>query len=104
MLNILWQENQPASAVVAPLRRYAKSPETNFKVEDKTARMQLLAETYSDGEIDWLDGVSVNYADWWFNVRPSNTEPYLRLVAEASSEAVLAQHMKSLLEMLGEPV
>ncbi|MBZ0111710.1 MAG: phosphomannomutase/phosphoglucomutase [Thermoanaerobaculia bacterium] len=104
MLNILWQEDKPASAVVAPLRRYAKSPETNFKVEDKQARMQLLAETYSDGEIDWLDGVSVNYPDWWFNVRPSNTEPYLRLVVEASSEEALAQHMKSLLDILGEPV
>ena len=104
MLNILWKQGKSASEVVAPLRRYAKSPETNFKVEDKKERMQVLAEKFSEGAIDWVDGVTVSFPDWWFNVRPSNTEPYLRLVAEAKTEEALAEHMQTLLEILGDPV
>ncbi len=104
ILNILWEEQKPISEIVAPLRRYAKSPETNFRIEEKQAMMERLAEEFSDGEVDWLDGVTVTYDDWWFNVRPSNTEPYLRLVAEAETDEALAGHMQRLLGLLGEPV
>jgi phosphomannomutase len=103
MLNLLRKEGKPLSALVAPLRRYGKSEETNFEVEDKEGRMRELAERYSDGEIDYLDGITVQYPDWWFNVRPSNTEPYLRLVLEAKDQAALEQRMAELLELLGEP-
>ncbi len=103
ILNLLWKTGQPMSSLVEPLRRYAKSEETNFQVEDKQGMMDRLAERYSDGEIDYLDGVTVQYDDWWFNVRPSNTEPYLRLVAEAKDEAQLAAKMAELMSILGEP-
>ena len=103
ILNLLWKTGQPMSELVQPLRRYAKSEETNFQVEDKQGMMDQLAERYSDGEIDHLDGVTVQYDDWWFNVRPSNTEPYLRLVAEAKDEAQLAAKMGELMAILGEP-
>jgi phosphomannomutase len=104
LLNLLWKEGQPLSALVAPLRRYAKSQETNFRVEDKAGKMRELAERFADGRIDYLDGITVEYDDWWFNVRPSNTEPYLRLVLEAPDAATLERRMGELVPMLGEPV
>jgi phosphomannomutase len=104
LLNLLWKEGKPLSELVAPLRRYAKSQETNFRVEDKAGKMRQLAERFSDGRIDHLDGVTVEYDDWWFNVRPSNTEPYLRLVLEAPDEPTLERRMAELVPLLGEPV
>ena len=72
------------SELLAPYReRYFISGEINSEVEDKDARMRELAERYSDAEISHLDGVSVDYEDWHFNVRPSNTEPLLRLNLES---------------------
>jgi phosphomannomutase len=103
MLNVLWKEGKPLSQLVQPLRRYAKSPETNFEVEDKEGRMKELALRFADGQIDYLDGITVQYPDWWFNVRPSNTEPYLRLVLEAADDAALQRHMDELVPMLGTP-
>jgi phosphomannomutase len=88
---------------VRPLKRYAKSPETNFVVEDKESKMREIEQRFQDAEIDWLDGITVQYPDWWFNVRPSNTEPYLRLVMEAKDEESLKQHMGELVPLLGEP-
>lgn len=83
VLEALSLEGRPMSQVLAPLRRYWNSGEINSEVEEKEAKMKQIAEAYSDGEIDWIDGVTVSYPDWWFNVRPSNTEPVLRLNVEA---------------------
>jgi phosphomannomutase len=63
--------------------RYFISGEINSEVTDQQAKMDELAERYSDGEVSWLDGVSVDYPKWHFNVRPSNTEPLLRLNLES---------------------
>jgi len=103
ILNLLRKTGKPLSELVEPLRRYAKSPEINFQIEDKQGKMDELEETFSDGEIDHIDGVSVHYDTWWFNVRPSNTEPYLRLVLEADTEEELAERRARLQEILGEP-
>jgi len=104
ILNLLRQSGKTMSAVTAPLLRYAKSPEINFQVEDKQGKMDELATRYADGEIDHLDGVTVQYPDWWFNVRPSNTEPYLRLVLEAATPEDLEQRQAELVAILGTPV
>jgi phosphomannomutase len=104
ILNLLWHSGKPMSEVVAPLMRYAKSPETNFEVEDKAGKMRELAAAYPGGEVDWLDGVTVQFPDWWFNVRPSNTEPLLRLVAEARTPAELDRHFADLVARIGPPV
>jgi phosphomannomutase len=103
VLNLLRKSGKPMSELVAPLRRYAKSPEINFEVEDKQGKIDELARRYADGEIDYLDGISVRYPSWWFNVRPSNTEPYLRLVLEADTPAELERRRGELTELLGEP-
>ena len=104
VLNLLRKKQRSLSELVQPLRRYAKTPEINFRVEDKTGMIARLAERYADGEIDYLDGITVAYPEWWFNVRPSNTEPYLRLVLEADTEAMLEERRERLIAMLGEPV
>jgi phosphomannomutase len=103
MLNLMRRQELALSEAVAPLERYAKSPEINFVVKDKIAKLQELAKRYSDGAIDYLDGITVSYKNWWFNVRPSNTESYLRLVLEATTPEDLARHRAELESILGEP-
>jgi phosphomannomutase len=104
MLNLLWKEGRPLSELVAPLARYAKTPETNFEVEDKEGAIRELAERYADAEIDYLDGITLRYPTWWANVRPSNTEPLLRLVLEADTQEEMERRRDELVALLGEPV
>ncbi len=104
MLNLLWKEDRPLSEIVRPLARYAKTPETNFEVEDKEGMLERLAERYSDAEIDHLDGITIAYPTWWANVRPSNTEPLLRLVLEADTPEEMEAKKADLVALLGEPV
>ena len=75
---------------------YAKGPEINFEVEDKDAVMKKIKEKYSDGKQDFLDGITVEYDDWWFIARPSNTEPLIRMVVEASSAEQLQRKIAEL--------
>jgi phosphomannomutase len=103
ILNLLRATGKPLSALVQPLRRYAKSPEINFEVEDKQAKIEELARRYADAQIDYLDGITFQYPTWWGNVRPSNTEPFLRLVLEASTPEELKQREEELIGILGEP-
>lgn len=104
ILNLLWKEGRPLSALVEPLtRKYRKTPEINFVVEDKAGKIAELAARYADAKIDYLDGITLEYPTWWANVRPSNTEPYLRLVLEASSDEELAARRAEMIELLGEP-
>ncbi len=104
MLNILSETDEPVSERIEQLRRYSPSGEINFEVEDKDAMMKELARKYHDGQYDDLDGITIQYKDWWFNVRPSNTEPLLRLNAEAKSIDLLEEKIDELGELLGEPV
>jgi len=104
MLNILSTVDVPTSELIRPLRRYGTSGEINFEVDNKSAMMTELAKKYSDGRYDDLDGVTIRFKDWWFNVRPSNTEPLLRLNVEAQSPEALADKLEELKKTLGEPV
>jgi len=104
LLNILGTSTRPMSELIAPLRRYASSGELNFQVENKEAVMKELARKYSQGQVDDLDGLTVQFKDWWFNVRPSNTEPLLRLNVEAKTPELLQEKLAELKEFLGEPV
>ena len=71
--------------------RYFISGEINSEVEDQEGKMEEIADRYSDGDVSHLDGVSVDHEDWHFNVRPSNTEPLLRLNLES---VVSPEHME----------
>jgi phosphomannomutase len=84
MLELVSREGRSLSELMDEFRsKYFISGEINSEVADQQAKMQEIAERYSDAETGWLDGVSVDYADWHFNVRPSNTEPLLRLNLES---------------------
>ena len=81
----------PLSEVLAPFRRYAASGEINSRVADPAGTIEAVASALSDGRQDRLDGLTVEFDDWWCNVRPSNTEPLLRLNAEATTAELLAE-------------
>jgi phosphomannomutase len=94
VLAALGGQEGPLSALVAEYDRYAGSGEINSTVADQKARLAAIRTAYEgqDGiTLDELDGLTVSAADWWFNVRPSNTEPLLRLNAEARDEATMAK-------------
>ncbi len=89
-LYILSLSGKKLSELAAPYRKaYVQIPETNFEVADKKGMLKKIAGTFPDDESDMLDGLTVNFADSWFNVRPSNTEPLLRLNAEAKTKQEL---------------
>ncbi len=102
-LDLMRETGRPIAELAAPLQRYHATGEINFHVDDKEAMIRHLAEVFADGEIDYLDGITVQYADWWFNVRPSNTEPLLRLVLEARSHELMEEKKAVLLGYLGTP-
>jgi phosphomannomutase len=84
MLELVSKEGRSLSELMAEFRsKYFISGEINSEVADQEGKMREIEERYSDGEIGHLDGVSVDYPDWHFNVRPSNTEPLLRLNLES---------------------
>jgi phosphomannomutase len=84
MLELLAREQRPLSELLAPMReRYFISGEINSEVGDPQAKMEELAAAYADAGQSRLDGISIDYEDWHFNVRPSNTEPLLRLCLES---------------------
>jgi len=104
VLNIVSDANVPVSELIKPLRRYYSSGEVNFQVDDKQAKMDELEKKYGDGQIDHLDGVTISYKDWWFNCRPSNTEPLLRLNVEAGKKKLLDEKLSEIAKQLGRPV
>jgi phosphomannomutase len=104
ILNILTATGKTMSELIAPLKRYSGSGELNFANDDPHGTVKRVAAAYSTGEIDYLDGVTVQYEDWWFNVRPSNTEPLLRLNMEAASEDLLAKKLAEVQPLLGSRV
>ncbi|MFF7748950.1 phosphomannomutase/phosphoglucomutase [Streptomyces sp. NPDC007971] len=94
VLAALGGQDGPLSALVAQYDRYAGSGEINSTVADQAARLAAIRAAYEGREgitLDDLDGLTVAAADWWFNVRPSNTEPLLRLNAEAKDEATMTR-------------
>ncbi|WP_030341348.1 phosphomannomutase/phosphoglucomutase [Streptomyces sp. NRRL S-1022] len=94
VLAALGGQEAPLSALVAEYDRYTGSGEINSTVADQAARLAAIRTAYegrADVTLDDLDGLTVAGADWWFNVRPSNTEPLLRLNAEARDEATMVK-------------
>ncbi|MFA5107651.1 MAG: phosphomannomutase/phosphoglucomutase [Patescibacteria group bacterium] len=95
VLGLLSEANQPLSRLVADFNPYHRVEEY-FTVSDQQSIVRTIEEKYADGKKDRLDGLTVEYDDWWFNVRPSNTEPILRLTIEAVTEAKLQKHLTDL--------
>ena len=101
MLDVLATERGPLSELVAPLRRYAASGEINRRVADVPGLLAAIeAEHAGAADISHLDGLLVRYPDWWFNLRPSNTEPVLRLNLEAATREEMEAKRDALLAQI----
>lgn len=97
------RQDGPVSALLEPIDPYVRSGEINSEVEDQQAKLREVEEHYTrtgDPDVDHLDGLTVDFGDWWFNLRPSNTEPLLRLNVEASDAKTMQRRRDELLELI----
>ncbi|MEY2435595.1 MAG: phosphomannomutase, partial [Acidimicrobiaceae bacterium] len=92
----------PLSALRKPFERYAASGEINTRVDDPHAVIEKVAKAYADAQQDRLDGLTVDLGDWWFNLRPSNTEPLLRLNLEARTKEEVDRHVAEVQAVMGK--
>jgi len=102
VLDIIAKSGQSLSVLIDPLRKYSHSGEINFRVASPEDALRTIESHFSDGRISHLDGLSVEYEDWWLNLRPSNTEPLLRLNLESETPAGMNEHV-NLVERLLKP-
>ena len=99
-LELISEENQPLSALVKSIDPYFRSGEINSRVENIGEKLNHIEKHFSGSKIDRLDGLTIDFGDWWFNLRPSNTEPLLRLNIEATSKQILKQKKAELLRLI----
>lgn len=100
VLRTLSRKKKPISELVKPLMKYPGTGEMNFKTDKKDEIIEKMKDIYSDGNISLLDGLTVEYDNWWFNLRKSNTEPYLRLNIEAKNEKVFEKKKKEVIDRI----
>ncbi|HEV3449601.1 MAG TPA: phosphomannomutase/phosphoglucomutase [Acidimicrobiia bacterium] len=101
VLEALARAGVPLSELRRPYERYVQSGEINRRVADPPAVLERVAAAHADATQDRLDGLTVDHGDWWFNLRPSNTEPLLRLNLEAADDASCRQHVAEVLTLVG---
>jgi phosphomannomutase len=99
-LQFLSSEKKPFSETVSSYKKYFPSGEINRKVNDQKAVLERIKENYKDGKISEIDGISVEYPDFWFNVRTSNTEPLVRLNLESRSQELTDEKAKEVLAVI----
>ncbi len=98
--NIVSKSKKPLSELIKPIKRYFASGEINSEVKNTTTVLDILKNKFNDGIMIELDGVSVEYKDWWFNVRASNTEPLIRLNLEARTKDLMEQKRDELIDII----
>lgn len=102
VLELISQKNKPLSKIASEYDKYPVIPETNFEVKDKMKTMRTIAKNYKNRakSIDWLDGVTIWFKDWWANIRPSNTQSLLRLNIEADNKKILKEKEKEFVDLI----
>ncbi len=101
VLKIMDESGLKLEELIAPLKKYYHSGEINFKGKfNKTQTIEHISRLFADGKQSRLDGITIEYASWWFNVRPSNTEPLLRLVLEADTPELLKKKKAKLVSLM----
>ncbi|MEM7466281.1 MAG: phosphomannomutase/phosphoglucomutase [Pseudomonadota bacterium] len=98
--NLISQSKQTLSSLIAPIKRYSASGEINSTVADSAAVFERIRSQYAQAEFEELDGLTVIFDGWWFNVRSSNTEPLIRLNLEADDEATMARKTEEVLALI----
>ncbi|HZT11564.1 MAG TPA: hypothetical protein VFA29_02050 [Candidatus Baltobacteraceae bacterium] len=99
-LELFSESGKTVSQTIAPIDTRFRSGEINSTVSDIPGKLRAIEERYSDAQIDHLDGVTVSYPDWWMNIRPSNTEPLLRLNVEGDTKEVMERHRDEALVLI----
>lgn len=99
-LEVISRAEKPLAEIIADVDPYVRSGEINSTVNDIPARLKTIENAFRGEKIDHLDGLTVSCDDWWFNLRPSNTEPLLRLNVEASNADILYQRRDELLKLI----
>ena len=102
ILELLSKASLPLSELRKPFERYAASGEINTEVDDPRAVMAAVGAQFPEAQVDHLDGLTVDLGEWWFNLRPSNTEPLLRLNLEAKTPDECRRHVDELLGLIKE--
>jgi phosphomannomutase len=104
VLELMSESEKPLSELVKPFQRYVDSGEINTEVSNPAETVERVAKTLegSGVSVDLLDGLTADYGSWWFNLRPSNTEPLLRLNVEAKDDASCRAHVKEVLTLIKE--
>jgi len=100
VLQMLGESGKKMSELLEEFRVYSKIEETNFKVEDKDVILNKMKEKFRDKITQDFDGVTFDFGDWWFNVRPSNTEPVLRLNLEANTEEMMKEKLDEISKLI----
>ncbi len=101
LLKLMTESKKPLSELIRPLQKYCSTGELNFEVEDKEGAMERVKAAFPDAKrVYELDGLSVVYEDWWLNLRPSNTEPLLRLNLEARTSELRDRMKKKIIGIL----
>src|SRR5690606_21588107 len=102
VLQLVSDEGQPLSEILGPIDTRFRSGEINSEVADVEETVRMVEQTYAaeGGELDHLDGLTVNFDDWWFNLRASNTQPLLRLNVEADEKALLDEKTAEVLGLI----
>jgi phosphomannomutase len=100
VIELLSKEQGKISEVLKPLDPYVRSGEINSEVADQASVLKSIENHFSDADIGHLDGLTVGYDDWWFNVRGSNTQPLLRLNVEAANRELLQEKTDEVLSII----
>lgn len=105
VLDEICKSGKSLSELIRPFsNEYFDSGEINFEVKDKQKTIDQIENNFKDGKIDRLDGLTISYDDWWFNVRPSNTEPYLRLNIESNKTELLNEKIAEISNIINKNI
>lgn len=102
VMNIIEESGKKLSELIAPFKIYVPSGEINFKTDSADALLAEADQKFPNGEVNTIDGVRIDFPDWWFSLRKSNTEPLLRLVVEADNQSLLDEKTSAVRNWLAE--
>lgn len=94
------RKQQPISRLTSIFEKYSHSGTVNLEVEDKKMAQEVLEKRYRKGKISRLDGIRIDFNNWWFNVRPSNTEPLLRITVEAKTRPLMKEKLQEVMKII----
>ena len=100
ILNKISDKEKTISQLIQEFKKYYNSGQVNFKVDDKKNKIKLIKKEFKNGKISHLDGLRIDFEDWWFNVRPSNTENLLRVIVEAKTKSLMQGKLKKIKKLI----